>query len=175
MQTVARMIGAAQCRIGAQRQVFFVCMGGFDTHDAQNRNQADLMARLSHAMGYFDTTLGAIGARNQRHHLHRLRLRPHLHQQRRRHRPRLGLAPLRDGRRGQRRRLYGRFPKLALEEHQQQQFRRSPNQLGNGNLLPDDGRRPVGATLGKWFGASDTQLLTIFPNLHNFPATSASW
>ena len=26
----------------------------------------------------------------------------------------------------------------------------------------------IGSTLGKWFGASDAQLDTVFPNLHNF-------
>jgi hypothetical protein len=28
----------------------------------------------------------------------------------------------------------------------------------------------LGATLGKWFGLSDTQLLDVFPNLANFSA-----
>ena len=27
----------------------------------------------------------------------------------------------------------------------------------------------IGATVGKWFGVSDTNLSTIFPNLSNFP------
>jgi uncharacterized protein (DUF1501 family) len=48
-------------RRAARRQVFFVSLGGFDTHDKQNRNQADLMARLAHALRYFDTTLGGPG------------------------------------------------------------------------------------------------------------------
>jgi uncharacterized protein (DUF1501 family) len=45
--------------------VFFVSLNGFDTHDLQNRNHADLMARLAHALAYFDTTLGAMGAAQQ--------------------------------------------------------------------------------------------------------------
>ncbi|HSB98598.1 MAG TPA: DUF1501 domain-containing protein, partial [Burkholderiaceae bacterium] len=44
LQIVARMIDAAgNASVGASRQVFFVSIGGFDTHDNQNRNQADLM------------------------------------------------------------------------------------------------------------------------------------
>jgi uncharacterized protein (DUF1501 family) len=64
LATVARIIGA-RAGLGAKRQVFFVSMGGFDTHDNQNRGQADLMARLSHAIGYFDATLSTMGMQNQ--------------------------------------------------------------------------------------------------------------
>ena len=56
LQTVARVINARNA-IGAKRQIFFVSMGGFDTHDNQNSNQADLLARISHALGYFDGAL----------------------------------------------------------------------------------------------------------------------
>jgi uncharacterized protein (DUF1501 family) len=40
LQVVARMIDAAQRgAVGVRRQVFFVSLGGFDTHDQQNRLQ----------------------------------------------------------------------------------------------------------------------------------------
>ena len=169
LQVVARMIEArSNASIGATRQVFFVSVGGFDTHDAQNRNQADLMARLGHAMRYFDTTLGAIGARNQvtaftasdfgrtftsngdgtdhgwgSHHLV------------------MGGA-VRGGD------FYGNFPALTLKNTNNNNFDGSPNQLDNGKLLPEVAVDQFGATLGKWFGATDTQLLDVFPNLANF-------
>ncbi|WP_394779479.1 DUF1501 domain-containing protein, partial [Undibacterium sp.] len=53
LQTVARII-AGRSALGAKRQVFFVSLGGFDTHDFQKTAQADLLARLSHAVSYFD-------------------------------------------------------------------------------------------------------------------------
>lgn len=56
LQTVARII-AGRNTLGAHRQVFFVALGGFDTHDGQAPSQADLMARLSHAAKYFDDEL----------------------------------------------------------------------------------------------------------------------
>ncbi len=169
LQVVARMIEASSnAGIGARRQVFFVSVGGFDTHDAQNRNQADLMARLGHAMRYFDTTLGVIGARNQvtaftasdfgrtftsngdgtdhgwgSHHLV------------------MGGA-VRGGD------FYGNFPVLALKNSNNNNFDGSSNQLDNGKLLPEVAVDQFGATLGKWFGATDTQLLDVFPNLANF-------
>lgn len=77
LQMVARMIDASSAAgIGAKRQVFFVSLGGFDMHDNENRSHADLMARLAHAMRYFDTTLGAMGARSSLcHHSDGLRSR----------------------------------------------------------------------------------------------------
>jgi uncharacterized protein (DUF1501 family) len=55
-QTVARII-AGRNTLSAHRQVFFIAIGGFDTHDGQAPAQADLWARISHALAYFDTTL----------------------------------------------------------------------------------------------------------------------
>jgi uncharacterized protein (DUF1501 family) len=169
LQVVARMIDAGISGVtGARRQVFFVSMGGFDTHDLQNRSQADLMARLSQAMRYFDNTLGALGARNNvttftasdfgrtftsngdgtdhgwgSHHFV------------------MGGA-VRGGD------LYGRFPTLATKNSNNNNFDGSPDQLGNGVLLPTTSVDQLGATLGRWFGLNDTQLADIFPNLANF-------
>lgn len=169
LQVVARMIDAGMSgATGARRQVFFVSMGGFDTHDLQNRAQADLMARLSQAMRYFDNTLGALGARNSvttftasdfgrtftsngdgtdhgwgSHHFV------------------MGGA-VRGGD------LYGRFPTLATKNSNNNNFDGSPDQLGNGALLPTTSVDQLGATLGRWFGLNDTQLADIFPNLANF-------
>ncbi len=169
LQVVARMIEASgTAGIGAKRQVFFVSMGGFDTHDNQNRNHANLMAQLSHALGYFDTTLGAMGARNNvtaftasdfgrtftsngdgtdhgwgAHHLV------------------MGGA-VKGGD------LYGNFPVLAVKNANNNGFDGSPNQLNNGALLPETSVDQLGATLGKWFGLNDAQLLDVFPNLNQF-------
>jgi len=65
-QVVARLIDAGKRGAsGAKRQVFFVSLGGFDTHDFQNRNQAVLMAQLAQGLQYFDATLAALGALDQ--------------------------------------------------------------------------------------------------------------
>ena len=63
LHTVARII-AGQNRLGAKRQVFFVNMGGFDTHDGQAPSHADLMTRLAHGMSYFDTALKTLSVLN---------------------------------------------------------------------------------------------------------------
>ena len=171
LQIVARLIDASNAAgVQARRQVFFVSMGGFDTHDNQNRNHADLMAKLAHALRYFDTTLGAMGARNAvttftasdfgrtftsngdgtdhgwgAHHFV------------------MGGA-VRGGD------LYGNFPVLGAKNANNNNFDSSPNQIGNGALLPETSVDQLGATLGRWFGLSDGQLLDLFPNLANYNA-----
>jgi len=169
LQVVARMIDASSATgVGAKRQVFFVSIGGFDSHDLQNRNNSDLMARLAHAMRYFDTTLAAMGAQNKvtaftasdfgrtftsngdgtdhgwgAHHLV------------------MGGA-VKGGD------IYGNFPVLGAKNASNNNFDSSPNQIGNGSLIPEIAVDQLGATLAKWFGVSDSDALTVFPNLANF-------
>jgi uncharacterized protein (DUF1501 family) len=181
LQVVARMVAAATSAtnpvtgatpaLPLKRQVFFVSAGGYDTHDRQNGSHARLMAQLSHALQYFDTLLGAIGARDSvttftasdfgrsfttngdgtdhgwgAHHLV------------------MGGA-VRGGE------LYGNFPVLGVKNAGDNEFDSSPNQIQNGVLLPEISVDQYGATMGKWFGLSDTQLLDIFPNLSAFDAS----
>ena len=177
LQVVARMIHAARRGqqgglglSGVTRQVFFVSQGGFDTHDMQNRNHADLMARVGHGLAYFDSVLGAIGAQDSvttftasdfgrtftsngdgtdhgwgAHHFV------------------MGGA-VRGGR------LFGRFPTLATKNSNNNNFDGSPDQLGNGSLLPGTSVDQLGATLARWMGLTESQVLEVFPNLANWNA-----
>ncbi|MBW8813192.1 MAG: DUF1501 domain-containing protein [Caulobacterales bacterium] len=52
---------AAHAALGVGRQVFFVQLGGFDTHDGENPRQGLLMAQLDHALAYLDQALTAAG------------------------------------------------------------------------------------------------------------------
>jgi uncharacterized protein (DUF1501 family) len=171
-QVVARLIDAGLRGVTqARRQVFFVSLGGFDTHDFQNRTQADLSARIDQAMRYFDDTLGNLNARGAvttftasdfgrtftsngdgtdhgwgAHHFV------------------MGGA-VKGGD------LYGRFPTLAPKNTNNNNFDGSPDQIGNGSLLPQTSVDQLGYTLGTWFGLTPAQLLGIFPNLANFNAS----
>jgi uncharacterized protein (DUF1501 family) len=168
-QVVARLIDAGMSgATGARRQVFFVSLGGFDTHDGQNRTHADLYARVAQALSYFDTTLGGLNARSAvttftasdfgrtftsngdgtdhgwgSHHFV------------------LGGA-VQGGD------FYGSFPVLGLKNAGDNNFNSSPDQLGNGALLPGTSVDQLGATLGRWFGLTDAQIADIFPNLAHF-------
>lgn len=172
LQVVARMIDAGRRgALGVRRQVFFVSLGGFDTHDGQNRNHAVLMARLAQALAYFDDTLSQLGALNEvtaftasdfgrtftsngdgtdhgwgSHHFV------------------LGGA-VRGGD------FYGRFPTLGVKNTNNNNFDSSPDQLGNGSLLPQTSVDQLGATLARWMGVADAALPDIFPNLTRFDAS----
>jgi len=57
---VAKVI-ASRDTLGMNRQVFFVSMGGFDTHDDQVINQPALYAQLSQALNSFNSQLNELG------------------------------------------------------------------------------------------------------------------
>jgi uncharacterized protein (DUF1501 family) len=171
LQIVARLVAAGVSGVtGVRRQVFFVSLGGFDTHSGQNTRHAELMARVAHAMAYFDTALGAINARNAvttftasdfgRTFTSNGDGTDHgwgAHQF-------IMGGAVRGGE------LYGRFPTLVARNPATQDFDASPDQVRNGSLLPSTSVDQLGATIGRWFGLSDSQSLEVFPNLANFNA-----
>ena len=160
LQTVARIVGA-RTGLGTKRQVFFVSMGGFDTHDGQNVAQADLLARLSHALGYFDGALAGLAGGDMRNNVTLFTASD------------FGRTMTSNGdgtdhgwgghhfvlggavNGGE---IFGRFPQFGL----------ALNDSANNAYLPVTSVDTIGSTLGRWFGASDAQLDTVFPNLHNF-------
>jgi uncharacterized protein (DUF1501 family) len=168
LQMVARLVQAgASGATGVRRQVFFVSLGGFDTHSNQNSQHTDLMARVAHAMQYFDTALGAINARSAvttftasdfgRTFTSNGDGTDHGWGA---HQFVMGGA-VRGGD------LYGAFPTLFARNPGTGNFD-SPDQVRNGALLPTTSVDQLGATLGRWFGLSDSQALEVFPNLANF-------
>ena len=160
LQTVARII-SMRTLLGQRRQVFFVGIGGFDTHDNQNRSHGDLLARLSHGLGYFDAAMESLGTRDSvvlftasdfgrsfssngdgtdhgwgGHHF-----------------VMSGETTLRGGE------IVGRFPALGIEHAEA---------VNSGSLIPAIAIEQLGATIGRWFGCSESNLDSVFPNLRNF-------
>ena len=60
LHLVARLIASRE-QLGMQQQVFFVMMGGWDTHSDQNERQPILMRTLNDAIAPFQSTIDGLG------------------------------------------------------------------------------------------------------------------
>ena len=160
LQTVARII-AARGALGTNRQIFFVSMGGFDTHSMQNASSADLMARLSHAIGYFDGALSNLGGADMRNNVTLFTASDFgrtLNTNGDGTDHGWGATHFVSGGAVNGGEIFGRFPEFGPQ---------GIDSIGD-RYLPNLSVDQIGSTLGRWFGASPTQLATIFPNLPNF-------
>jgi uncharacterized protein (DUF1501 family) len=165
LQTVARLISARDSAgIGAKRQIFFVSIGGFDTHDDQLPNHARLMAQLDHAFAYFDNVLSNINGVDLRSNVTTFTASDFGrtfssngdgtdHGWGAHHFVMGGAVKGGD--------IYGRFPEIGLNTN-------DTVGTSSGNLIPQISVDQIGATLAKWFGIADTEMNSIFPNLQNF-------
>jgi uncharacterized protein (DUF1501 family) len=161
LRMVARMI-ATRSSLGSKRQVFFVGLGGFDTHDNQLTTQPDLLASVAGALAYFNGALDTINASSLvttftasdfgrtltsngdgsdhgwgSHHFI------------------MGAAV-------KGKNFYGTFPIMGLNNN---------DEVGSGRLLPSTSVDQYAATLASWFGvSSDADLRTVLPNIGNFNA-----
>ncbi|HZS48236.1 MAG TPA: DUF1501 domain-containing protein [Blastocatellia bacterium] len=165
LQDIANIISLnSQLNVG--RQVFFCSLGGFDTHSGQSWQQWDLLIQVSQALDAFYAATTQLGLDSQvttftlsdfgrtlqpnatgtdhgwgNHHLI------------------LGGA-VAGGR------IYGTFPKMTNYAN----FNATNSDFADtrGVMLPNTSLSQYGATLAKWFGATDQQVLGLFQSLSNF-------
>ncbi|TAJ72225.1 MAG: DUF1501 domain-containing protein [Phenylobacterium sp.] len=165
LQTVARMI-AASSSLGVRRQVFFVSLGGWDTHDFQNSTQPNLLAKVAQAMSYFDGALANVGGIDRRAQVTTFTASDFSR----------GFTTNGDGtdhawggcqfimggavNGGD---IYGQYPTLGADVG----GFNNPDNIG-GAQIPTTSVDQYGATLGRWFGVSDADIDVIFPRLRNF-------
>jgi len=167
LRMVAAMISAGQ-KLGLKRQVFFVALPGFDTHNGQSRRHTELMMQLDFGLAYFDTVLQSLGVSNQvttftasdfgRSFTSNGDGTDHGWGS---HQFVMGGA-VKGGD------IHGAFPLFTAKNTLNNDFPSSPDQLYNGVLLPKQSAVQMGATLGRWFGLSGTQLADVFPTLSRF-------
>ncbi|HZP88360.1 MAG TPA: DUF1501 domain-containing protein [Burkholderiales bacterium] len=161
---VARLI-EARTATGARRQIFFVQLGSFDTHNDQINRQDALFAELSPALkAFYDATV-ALGVSSQVTTFT-------LSDFGRTLQPASGGGTdhawgshhfiLGDAVKGGD--LYGKYPQLVLGGPDDAEL--------EGRWMPTTAVDQYGATLARWFGASDADLATIFPNLAKFASSN---
>jgi uncharacterized protein (DUF1501 family) len=166
LQAIARMI-AARSALGSARQIFFVGVNDFDTHDGMPTRHADCLASIAQALSYWNMVTTGMGVDGQvttftasdfgrtfssngsgcdhgwgAHHL-------------------VMGGSVKGGD------IYNRFPHYGQSDGNGGFL--SQDQLGDGALLPLASVDQYAATLGAWMGLSPTELLGVMPNLGNFP------
>jgi uncharacterized protein (DUF1501 family) len=156
LRTVAKLI-AHRSQQGPGRQVFYVSLGGFDTHGGQAWQHADLLGQLNAAVGAFQAAMNAAAGLAQKVTLFTAS------EFGRTFSPNSGGTDhgwgshavvvggaVKAG-------VYGEFPDFVLGGQHDATTR--------GTWIPGLGFQQLGATLGQWFGATPSQLeTTVFPN-----------
>lgn len=158
LKIVARLIGARR-ELGANRQVFFVSLDGFDHHNDLLNKHTELMAKVDEALAAFYVATIELGVQREvttftasdfgrtlvsnadgsdhgwgSHHFV------------------LGGAV--NG--GQ---FYGTAPHVSIT---------TEDQVGQGRLLPSTSIDQYASSLARWFGVPDSEMASILPNIGNF-------
>jgi uncharacterized protein (DUF1501 family) len=158
LQIVARMIKANQT-LGIKRQVFFVSLGGFDTHDHITTQHPQLMGLVGNALSAFLTAMDNLNLTQNvltftssdfgrtltsngdgtdhgwgSHHF-------------------VFGGPITKSK------FIGKPPALANN---------GPDDVGQGRLIPTTSNDQLAYAIGSWLGASSNDLATVLPNSVNF-------
>ena len=158
LKLVARMV-AARTSLGAKRQVFFVSLGGFDTHDGLVTQHPRLMKTLGDALGAFHQATVELGVSKQVTAFTASDFGRTLVGNNDGSDHGWGSMHLVVGDAVNGRSFVGIPPVVANG---------GPDDVGQGRLLPGLSVDQYGATLATWFGVSATELASVMPNLSNF-------
>ena len=162
LKLVARMIASASV-LGAKRQVFFVSIGGFDTHTGLVTTHPALMSTVGNALAAFYNATVDLGVASQVTTFTASDFGRTLTTNGDGSDHGWGSMHFVSGGAVNGQRLYGAPPAVANN---------GPDDVGQGRLLPTTSVDQYAATLGRWFGVSDGDLLTVLPNLKNYNAST---
>jgi uncharacterized protein (DUF1501 family) len=162
LQIVARTIAARQA-LGVNRQVFFVTMGGYDNHDRLIGDHTNLMADLDFAMDAFYKSTVEMGIADKVTTFTASDFGRTLSSNGDGSDHGWGAHHFIMGGAVKGGLHYGVAPQISIS---------TPDQTGQGRLLPSTSVDQYGATLTSWFGAAQSELPTLFPNIGNFSGTN---
>lgn len=158
LQTVARII-AGRASLGVTRQIFYVQLGSFDTHDGQAQTHARLLTQLGSAFEYFDGVMVNMGLSNSVTSFTISDFGRTLTSNSDGTDHGWGSHHFVVGGAVQGQNMYGQYPVIGSNQ---------ANDLGAGRLIPTTAVEQYAGTLASWFGLSDGQIRNVFPNFGNF-------
>lgn len=163
LKIVAQMISVSQ-DLGARRQVFFVSLGGFDTHDGLVDDHPGLVGEVASAMKAFSDTMDGLGIGSQVTAFTASDFGRTLQSNDDGSDHGWGSMHFVVGGAVQGKQFYGTPPAIGDN---------TPDDVGQGRLLPAIAVDQYAATLARWFGVSNSDMATVLPNIGNY--NQSSW
>ncbi len=159
LQIVARLISVSQ-ELGAKRQVFFVSLGGFDLHDNLVAQHPGLLSTVATAIrAFYDTTV-SLGIADRVTTFTASDFGRTLQSNDDGSDHGWGSMHFVVGGAVNGRRFYGTPPAIGNN---------TPDDVGQGRLLPTISVDQYASTMASWFGVSATNMPTVLPNIGNYP------
>ncbi len=161
LKIVARLIGARNS-LGLRRQVFFVSLGGFDNHNLLMQDHPRLLQRINDAMSAFYAATVELGVADKVTTFTASDFGRTLSSNADGSDHGWGGHHFVMGGAVNGGRFCGTAPHVSIQ---------TPDQVGQGRLLPTTAIDQFAATLARWFGCSPAELPGILPNVGNFTTT----
>ena len=158
LRMVARLISARNA-LSAKRQVFFVSIGGFDHHDDLLTRHPVLLTEVGGAMAAFDAAMIELGVSNQVTAFTASDFGRTLASNGDGSDHGWGSYHLVTGGALKPRSLFGQAPQIGTN---------SPDDVGQGRMLPSMAVDQLAATLATWMGVSNSNLSTVVPGIGNY-------
>jgi uncharacterized protein (DUF1501 family) len=162
LEMVARMIQQGP-NLGLKRQVFMVGVGGFDLHDNLPTQHPLLLKMVSDACAEFDTAMVKMGVGDKVTTFTASDFGRTLASNGDGSDHGWGSHHFLVGGAVNGGRFHGTAPAIALTHEQS---------IGGGILIPTTSLEQMFAPVARWFGVSDSNLSTVFPNVGHFDITS---
>lgn len=163
LKAVANTISISQ-QLGMKRQVFFVGIGGWDTHSSLIAKHGSQLAVLAGAMqGFYDTMI-RLGVSDKVTAFTASDFGRTLSSNGDGSDHGWGGVHLIMGGAVKGQRIYGQMPTIGIDTN---------DDVGSGRLIPTTSVDQYAATLARWFGVTDQSLPSLLPNLVNY--NQSSW